>query len=99
MTGAARPAPAPWGRQENIARPSASLASSAAATNPTPQAVAANAHTGLRLDVASGYITEVAPSRAGRRPATHAVSLQPSGRKLANRPVPMTVKLKATMKP
>ena len=75
------------------------LVRSATATNPTPQAIAANAQTRPRLEEVSGYITEVSPRRAGSRPATHTVSLQPSGRRLANRPTPITLKPNAAMKP
>jgi integrase len=86
-------------RKRNSVGTSAALVSSAVATNATPQRMAATAPTGPRLEEASGFIIEVTPNRAGRRPATHAVSLQPLDRRLAKTPTPMTVKLNAAMNP
>jgi hypothetical protein len=70
----------------------------AVAMNTTPQAIAANAQGTPRLE-STGNTIEASPRRAGRMPALQAVSLQPSGRRLAKRLTPMSVKLRAAMKP
>ena len=74
--------------------------SSAAATNATPQAIAASAQTKPRLEATSGggKTAEANPRRMGRMPATHAVSLQPSGRYSPGVHAD-TVKLQAAMNP
>ena len=71
----------------------------ATATNATPQAMAATDQRGSRLEVESGYSSDVAPRTAGMSPATHAVSLQPAGRRLARVPTATAVKHSAAVKP
>ncbi len=83
----------------SVARGAPRRMSSAAATKVTPQTMAARLRARPKLDSTSGNTKDASPRSAGRRPATHAVSLQPSGCRLARMPTPMTVKLKAAMNP
>lgn len=67
-------------------------------TNTTPHAIAASAPAGSRLEATAGNTRDTSPRRAATPPATNAVNIHPSGRRLAKtaKPAkPRTVRLSA----